>query len=119
MKDIVRVAKALADPTRLKILKLLEQREHCVCEIQAALDIAQPTASKHLGILEQASLVDRRRDAKFVLYYPETPYANPHADALVRELNAWLGEQPEILDLLDKDSTLDRNTLAKQRNDTK
>jgi hypothetical protein len=48
--------KALADPGRIKIVKMLEARELCVCEIHAALDLAQPTISKHLRILEEAGL---------------------------------------------------------------
>lgn len=45
MKDLVKVMKALSDPGRVKILKMLEVRELCVCEIQAALELAQPTIS--------------------------------------------------------------------------
>ncbi|MDD5533195.1 MAG: metalloregulator ArsR/SmtB family transcription factor, partial [Syntrophales bacterium] len=52
MKDFLRVAKALSDPSRLKILKMLQRKELCVCELQAHLGIAQPTVSKHLKILE-------------------------------------------------------------------
>ncbi|MEM5867566.1 MAG: metalloregulator ArsR/SmtB family transcription factor, partial [Candidatus Aenigmatarchaeota archaeon] len=47
-----RFFKALADPTRLRILKLLEVREMCVCEIMIALGLTQPTTSHHLGIME-------------------------------------------------------------------
>jgi len=48
MKDFVKVMKALSDPNRVKMLKMLQHRPMCVCEIQAALEIAQPTVSKHL-----------------------------------------------------------------------
>ena len=48
MKEFIKVMKALSDPNRVKLLKLLQKREMCVCEIQAALGIAQPTVSKHL-----------------------------------------------------------------------
>lgn len=60
--------KALADGTRLKILKLLEVREMCVCEIMVALDLTQPTASHHLGLLENAGLVKDRKEGKWVFY---------------------------------------------------
>lgn len=63
-----RVFKALADPTRLRILKLLEVREMCVCEIMIALGLTQPTASHHLGILENAGLVKSRKEGKWVYY---------------------------------------------------
>jgi ArsR family transcriptional regulator len=60
--------KALADETRIRILKLLEVREMCVCEIMVALDLTQPTASHHLGLLENAGLVRDRKEGKWVFY---------------------------------------------------
>ena len=52
MKEFIKVTKALSDPNRVRILKLLQKREMCVCGIQAAFGIAQPTVSKHLKSLE-------------------------------------------------------------------
>ena len=69
-----RFFKALSDVTRLRILRLLEEREMCVCEIMVALDLTQPTASHHLGILENTGLVKDRKEGKWVFYsvaYPE------------------------------------------------
>jgi ArsR family transcriptional regulator len=48
MKEFIRVMKAMSDPTRVKMLKILEKRSMCVCELQTALGIAQSTTSKHL-----------------------------------------------------------------------
>jgi DNA-binding transcriptional ArsR family regulator len=63
-----RLFRALADKTRLKILMLLDIREMCVCEIMVALDLTQPTASHHLGILEAVGLVKDRHEGKWVFY---------------------------------------------------
>jgi ArsR family transcriptional regulator len=57
MKAFIRVMKALSDPNRVKIMKMLEAKELCVCEITAILGLAQSTVSKHLKILEDADLV--------------------------------------------------------------
>lgn len=63
-----RLFKALADETRLRIIKLLEVREMCVCEVMIALGLTQPTASHHLGLLENAGLVKDRKEGKWVFY---------------------------------------------------
>jgi len=60
--------KALCDPLRLKIVNLLTLREMCVCEIMAAFNLTQPTASHHLEILERADLVESRREGKWVFF---------------------------------------------------
>jgi len=65
--------RALADGTRLRILKLLEVREMCVCEVMVALDLTQPTASHHLGLLESAGLVKGRKEGKWVFYRVANP----------------------------------------------
>jgi DNA-binding transcriptional ArsR family regulator len=59
---------AAGDSTRIKILLLLSEREMCVCELESALGLAQPTASHHLGILEQAGLVQRSKRERWAFY---------------------------------------------------
>ena len=75
--------KALADETRLRILRLLEVREMCVCEVMVALALTQPTASHHLGILENAGLVKDRKEGKWVFY----SIADPRLTENMRKLN--------------------------------
>ena len=59
---------AAGDSTRIKILLLLSEREMCVCELESALGLTQPTASHHLGVLEQADLVERSKKERWVFY---------------------------------------------------
>jgi ArsR family transcriptional regulator len=68
MQDLVSVFKALTDETRLKIIKLLEQGELCVCDIVAALNIQQSKVSFHLGVLKAAGFIQDRRDGKWSHY---------------------------------------------------
>jgi ArsR family transcriptional regulator len=63
-----RLFKALSDDSRIRILKLLKVRMMCVCEIMAALDITQPTASHHLVLLEKEGLLERRKKGKWAYY---------------------------------------------------
>jgi DNA-binding transcriptional ArsR family regulator len=62
------IIKALADPTRLKIVYLLKNGELCVCEIMAALDKPQPTVSHHLNILKNAGLLKWRKEGVWIHY---------------------------------------------------
>ncbi len=63
-----KVFRALADSTRLRILGLLLVREMCVCEVMAALNLTQPTASHHLRILQNVGLAKIRKEGKWVFY---------------------------------------------------
>lgn len=70
--------KALADDTRLRILALLASGEVCVCHIHGALDLPQPTVSRHLAYLRKTGLVAARREGLWMHYrleMPETPAA--------------------------------------------
>ena len=60
--------KAFSDETRLRILNLLAQRDHCVCEFQAILRVPQPTISRHLAYLRRMGLVEERKEGKWVIY---------------------------------------------------
>lgn len=70
------IFRALADPTRLRCLALLEQEgELCVCELTYALDVAQPKVSRHLASLRDAGVVSGRREGLWVHYqiHPDLP----------------------------------------------
>ena len=63
-----RLLGAVGDSNRMKILLLLSKREMCVCELESAFGLPQPTISHHLGVLEQADLLQRSKQGKFVFY---------------------------------------------------
>lgn len=68
LKNLLNVFKALSDETRLKILKLLENGELCVCDLVAAFDTVQPKISFHLSILKDAGLIKDRKEGKWSYY---------------------------------------------------
>jgi ArsR family transcriptional regulator len=68
-----RLLKALANETRLAMLRLLSLREMCVCELTVALDLTQPTASHHLNILQNVGLLGDRKEGKWVFYSVARP----------------------------------------------
>ena len=92
----IKVMKALSDPNRVKIVKLLQHRSLCVCELQAALQIAQPTVSSHLKVLEDAGLVTSRKEGLWANYSPGNGNHSPYASVLLGNLRHWLRDDPEI-----------------------
>jgi len=63
-----RMVKALAHPTRLRILALLRDGERCACDFGPLLGLGQPNVSQHLGILRKAHVVNTRRDGVRIMY---------------------------------------------------
>jgi ArsR family transcriptional regulator len=68
MKEIVRVFKALSDPTRLRIFRLLLRRDLCVCELMYVLEMPQSRVSHQLRLLRDADLVEDKREGKWIIY---------------------------------------------------
>jgi ArsR family transcriptional regulator, arsenate/arsenite/antimonite-responsive transcriptional repressor len=69
----VKILSALSDPTRLELLEYLSSGERCVCEILPAFQRSQSTISKHLNILYEANILDRKVDGKRTVYSIKDP----------------------------------------------
>ncbi len=68
MKELVLAAKALSDPSRVRILMALRGQELCVCEISDALSLTQSTLSTHLQVARRGGLVRARKAGKWSYY---------------------------------------------------
>lgn len=112
MKAFIKVMKALSDPNRVKIVKMLQVKTMCVCELQSALAISQPSVSKHLKILEDAGLVDFQKDGLWVNYFLADGRSSPYAASMLNNLRNWLGEDPQVAELIKKVPFLNRETLC-------
>ena len=112
MKTFIKVMKALSDPNRVKMVKMLQAGPLCVCEIRTALDIAQSTASKHLKLLEDAGLVRSFKDGLWVNYSLAAGEASPYAASLLGSLQHWLEEDPGIKEINGLLPTLDRHEIV-------
>ena len=100
LRQLLPVTKALSDPTRLRILKLLEEGELCVCQIVASLRLGQSSVSQQLSILKKAGLIEDARRGRWVYYRICENQINPYAEP--------------FLDLL-KDMLLEDSTVQKDR----
>jgi len=87
--------RALADPTRLRLLNLIGNREICVCYFVEILGMSQPKISRHLAYLRRVGIVASRRDGKWMHYRLSIPKEEAIA-ALLRETLKHLAAKPEM-----------------------
>lgn len=114
MKEFTRVMKALSDPNRVKILKMLQQKTLCVCEMREALQISQPAVSKHLKVLEDAGLVDFKKDGLWVNYHLTDGSRSPYVASLLGNLRHWLENEPEIAAIKEKLPGINREEVCRR-----
>jgi len=114
MKLLLKTLKALADGNRLRIIRLLLDRPRCVCELQKALGITQPSVSKHLRILEEAGLVDKTRSGQYIDYHL-APLTDPTEQRAVlsAHLITLLQQDPELTAFSQQASHINRQTLCR------
>lgn len=97
MKEFTKLFKALSDSNRVRILKLLQQKSLCVCEITDILDISTSTVSSHLSILREAGFISDSKDGKWVNYSLNKSSNNPVLHQILAMLPAWLNDDEFII----------------------
>ncbi|MBI5711535.1 MAG: winged helix-turn-helix transcriptional regulator [Candidatus Eisenbacteria bacterium] len=97
LHELEAALKAAGDPTRARILKLLEDGELCVCQVQAVLGLAPSTVSKHLALLKAAGLVADRREGRWIHYALAAGDRNPYARDVLDLLRASLDREPRVV----------------------
>lgn len=102
MKNVLRILKLLSDETRLRILMILMRRELCVCQIMAVLGISQPLISRNLALLDDAGLLNERREGKLIFYSFKKDLP-PFIERLMKSISAELKD--------DKVTSVDLETL--------
>jgi len=90
MQTLARIMKVLSDETRLRIIMLLLERECCVCEVMQALDISETRASRNLGILKNAGLVQYRKEGLWSLYSIDREQMRPDIYELIESIKRAL-----------------------------
>ncbi len=97
MKEALVVIKALADRNRLRIIKLLQHKALCVCELTAVLGITQPSVSRHLRILRDAGLVGDERDGMWINYVLLRDSEDPYVSQLLSKIGGWLEDDSQVM----------------------
>jgi ArsR family transcriptional regulator len=112
MRDLVEIFKALSDPNRIRIIKMLEVRELCVCEITEVLQLAPSTVSKHLSILRSADLIIDHKKGRWVNYSLNRSTTNLYCKKLLPLLKQWVPYDATILRDKEKVKSVDRVTIC-------
>jgi ArsR family transcriptional regulator len=112
MEDKVKFFKALSDSNRLRILKMLQTKPLCVCEITNVLGLATSTVSQHLKILKESGFILEEKDGKWVNYLINPRPSDSRISTLLTSLDFWIADQSVIID--DKKRVLesDRNIIC-------
>lgn len=112
MRNLIKIFKALSDPNRLRILKMLEVRALCVCEITDILGLAASTVSKHLSILRDADLILDHKEGKWVNYSLNTRNGTEYVGQLLPLLRSWLPDDETVQADRAKVAKVDRNLIC-------
>jgi len=112
MRNLVKIFKALSDSNRIRILKMLEVRPLCVCEITAVLGLASSTVSKHLSILRDAGFIFDQKENKWVNYHLNKASRMHYVRELLPLLEKWLPDDQTIMRDKENVQVVDREALC-------
>lgn len=104
--------KALSDPSRLRILKMLQTKSLCVCEITDVLNLATSTVSKHLSILRDSGFIIELKDGKWVNYLINPRPSDPRISSLISTLDFWISDDKLIDSDKQKVEKVSRNEIC-------
>ena len=90
------ILKALAQPTRLKILELLRNGEKCICEIVPAINGEQSNISRHISLMQKSHLVTTRKDGVKVMVSVRDPEIFNILDRISKVLKNQMKEQEKL-----------------------
>ena len=106
--------KALGEPTRLKIIKLLAARELCVCDLEEIMQISQPRISQHLKVLKYAGLVNERKEGQRSICSLNTELLNNTMSEFTEYIIKPLEEIPELSEEYSRMPAIDGEACMKK-----
>ena len=112
MRKLTKTFQALSDPNRIRILKMLQLRPLCVCEITEILQLANSTVSKHLSILREAEFILDEKDGKWVNYSINRQKSNDYTKKLLPLISEWIPDENLIVADRKKVMQSDRNLIC-------
>ncbi|MCK4260673.1 MAG: helix-turn-helix transcriptional regulator [Halanaerobiales bacterium] len=114
INDIIEFTKCFSNESRLKIIKLLAEKELCVCELEAITGQTQSSISQHLRILFQAGLVEKRRDGQWIYYKLNHESFRENLKGIEEFVTSSLIELPDLQEELLRFQSLEQNELVRK-----
>jgi ArsR family transcriptional regulator len=111
MRTLEKIFKALADRNRIRILKLLELKPMCVCEITAVLGIAQSSVSRHLALLRDAGLIIDEKEGVWTNYSLSSERDDPIV-TMITGLRRWGNDDATLMADRKKAESVDREKIC-------
>jgi ArsR family transcriptional regulator len=96
MQSFLAITKAMSDRTRVRALMSLVGGERCLCQIIELLQLAPSTVSRHLAVLQQSGLVERRKDGRWHYYRLAGKDASPLVKQALRWARASLSDEATV-----------------------
>lgn len=96
IREYVAALKAAADPSRARILKLLQSAELCVCQLRVVLGLSQSTVSRHLAVLRDAGFVESRTRGRWTFYRLAGSARNCYTAAVGALIREWLDDDHTV-----------------------
>ena len=115
MRELVRMSKALADETRIRMLKLLLGKDICVCEMQEIFPLSQSQVSRDLKALMEAGFLKRWREGKCVVYLADRNSSNRCCRGILDALADCFNDDPTVC----RDRQKLQDVIARQVRETK
>ena len=112
MRDLAKTFQALSDTNRIRILKMLEIRPLCVCEITEILKLANSTVSKHLSLLRDSGFIIDEKEGRWVNYRLIDHEDNEYVTNLIPLLSSWLPDDNIIKQDRRRVNEVDRNIIC-------
>jgi len=112
IEEKTKLFKSLSDSNRLRILKMLQVKPLCVCEITDVLQLATSTVSKHLSILKETGFIIEEKEGKWVNYMINSQPDDPRISSIISTLDFWIADDQLIISDKQRVQKVDRNEVC-------
>lgn len=117
MDEFLRILKAVSNRNRLRIIKMLQVKPLCVCEIREVLGVSQPSVSRHLNILKEAGILVDKKNGVWIDYRLNDSAENIYSESILGNIKSWFEDDEVIIRDREKLKDADRTRICTEAGD--